>query len=137
MKNVIAALLTTICLLAALTACGSQTPKETAATSAAEGQRVIRIGFQKYGTMNVLKAQGWLEKRLADAGVNVEWTEFPGGPQLLEALNVGSIDIGHTVSERNDVGTLMLYIHLIGRSPTSFSWSCDDSPITLCKGVFF
>jgi sulfonate transport system substrate-binding protein len=96
MKNVIAALLTTICLLAALTACGSQTPKETAATSAAEGQRVIRIGFQKYGTMNVLKAQGWLEKRLADAGVKVEWTEFPGGPQLLEALNVGSIDIGHT-----------------------------------------
>lgn len=96
MKNVIAALLTTICLLAALTACGSQTPKETAATSAAEGQRVIRIGFQKYGTMNVLKAQGWLEKRLADAGVKVEWTEFPGGPQLLEALNVGSIDTGHT-----------------------------------------
>ncbi|WP_152523376.1 sulfonate ABC transporter substrate-binding protein [Brevibacillus thermoruber] len=96
MKNVIAALLTTICLLAALTACGSQTPKETAATSAAEGQRVIRIGFQKYGTMNVLKAQGWLEKRLADAGVKVEWTEFPGGPQLLEALNVGSIEIGHT-----------------------------------------
>jgi sulfonate transport system substrate-binding protein len=96
MKNVIAALLTTICLLAALTACGSQTPKETAVTSAAEGQRVIRIGFQKYGTMNVLKAQGWLEKRLADAGVKVEWTEFPGGPQLLEALNVGSIDIGHT-----------------------------------------
>ncbi|WP_156110409.1 sulfonate ABC transporter substrate-binding protein [Brevibacillus thermoruber] len=96
MKNVIAALLTTICLLAALTACGSQTPKETAATSAAKGQRVIRIGFQKYGTMNVLKAQGWLEKRLADAGVKVEWTEFPGGPQLLEALNVGSIDIGHT-----------------------------------------
>lgn len=43
-----------------------------------------------------MKAQGWLEKRLADAGVKVEWTEFPGGPQLLEALNVGSIDTGHT-----------------------------------------
>jgi sulfonate transport system substrate-binding protein len=96
MKNVIAALLTTIWLLAALTACGSQTPKETAALTGAEGDRVIRIGYQKYGTMNFLKAQGLLEKRLADAGVKVEWTEFPGGPQLLEALNVGSVDIGHT-----------------------------------------
>jgi sulfonate transport system substrate-binding protein len=96
MKNVIAALLTTIWLLAALTACGSQTPKETAALTGAEGDRVIRIGYQKYGTMNFLKAQGLLEKRLADVGVKVEWTEFPGGPQLLEALNVGSVDIGHT-----------------------------------------
>lgn len=32
---------------------------------------------------------------------------------------------------------LMLYIQLTGRSPTSFSWSCVDSPITLCKGVLF
>jgi sulfonate transport system substrate-binding protein len=96
MKKVIAALLTTMLLLVALAACGGQTQKETAASKGAQGDRVIRIGFQKYGTMNFLKAQGLLEKRLADSGVKVEWTEFPGGPQLLEALNVGSVDIGHT-----------------------------------------
>jgi sulfonate transport system substrate-binding protein len=59
---------------------------------------VLRIGYQKYGTLTLLKAQGTLEKRLAAQGVSVKWTEFPAGPQLLEGLNVGSIDFG-TVGE--------------------------------------
>ena len=58
----------------------------------------LRIGFQKYGTLIILKAKGNLEKRLAPLGVEVKWTEFPAGPQLLEGLNVGSIDFG-TVGE--------------------------------------
>lgn len=56
----------------------------------------LRIGYQKYGTLVLLKAKGTLEKRLAEHGVQVQWTEFPGGPQLLEGLNVGSIDFGVT-----------------------------------------
>ncbi|MDH4563442.1 MULTISPECIES: sulfonate ABC transporter substrate-binding protein [unclassified Pseudomonas] len=56
----------------------------------------LRIGYQKYGTLVLLKAKGTLEKRLADQGIEVKWTEFPGGPQLLEGLNVGSIDFGVT-----------------------------------------
>lgn len=56
----------------------------------------LRIGYQKYGTLVLLKAKGTLEKRLAAQGVDVQWTEFPGGPQLLEGLNVGSIDFGVT-----------------------------------------
>lgn len=56
----------------------------------------LRIGYQKYGTLVLLKAKGTLEKRLAAQGVDVKWTEFPGGPQLLEGLNVGSIDFGVT-----------------------------------------
>ncbi|RJG12564.1 sulfonate ABC transporter substrate-binding protein [Pseudomonas cavernicola] len=56
----------------------------------------LRIGYQKYGTLVLLKAKGSLEKRLAEQGVEVKWTEFPGGPQLLEGLNVGSIDFGVT-----------------------------------------
>jgi sulfonate transport system substrate-binding protein len=55
---------------------------------------VIRIGYQKYGTLVLLKARGTLEKRLAPLHVEVKWTEFPAGPQLLEGLNVGSIDFG-------------------------------------------
>jgi len=58
----------------------------------------IRIGFQKYGTLTLLKAKGDLEKRLAPQGITVKWNEFPAGPQLLEGLNVGSIDFG-TVGE--------------------------------------
>jgi sulfonate transport system substrate-binding protein len=55
---------------------------------------VFRIGYQKYGTLVLLKARGTLEKRLAASHVEVQWTEFPAGPQLLEGLNVGSIDFG-------------------------------------------
>ena len=59
---------------------------------------VLRIGYQKYGTLVLLKARGSLEKRLQSLRVDVNWTEFPAGPQLLEGLNVGSIDFG-TVGE--------------------------------------
>ncbi|HWP20619.1 MAG TPA: sulfonate ABC transporter substrate-binding protein [Burkholderiaceae bacterium] len=59
---------------------------------------LLRIGYQKYGTLTLLKARGTLEPRLAALGVQVKWTEFPAGPQLLEGLNVGSIDFG-TVGE--------------------------------------
>ncbi|WP_151637198.1 sulfonate ABC transporter substrate-binding protein [Noviherbaspirillum aerium] len=66
--------------------------------SLAQNRSTLRIGFQKYGTLTVLKARGTLEKRLAAHGVDVKWTEFPAGPVLLEGLNVGSIDFG-TVGE--------------------------------------
>jgi sulfonate transport system substrate-binding protein len=55
----------------------------------------LRIGFQKGASLFVLqKAQGSLEKRFASLNVGVKWVEFPAGPQLLEGLNVGSIDVG-------------------------------------------
>ena len=58
----------------------------------------LRVGYQKYGTLVILKAKGTLEQRLAPLAVTVKWTEFPFGPPLLEAINVGSIDLG-TVGE--------------------------------------
>jgi sulfonate transport system substrate-binding protein len=66
--------------------------------SAQNKTETLRIGYQKYGTLTILKARGDLEKRLAPLGIEVKWTEFPAGPQLLEGLNVGSIDFG-TVGE--------------------------------------
>lgn len=58
--------------------------------------KTIRIGFQKYGKLILLKSKGALEKRLESLGFKVTWTEFPAGPQLLEAVNVGAIDFGNT-----------------------------------------
>ncbi|HZE92739.1 MAG TPA: sulfonate ABC transporter substrate-binding protein [Rhizobacter sp.] len=80
----------------------------------AQGQSVLRVGYQKYGTLTLLKAKGDLEKRLAPQGVDVKWTEFPAGPVLLEALNVGSIDFG-TVGEAPPIfaqaaGADLLYV---------------------------
>jgi sulfonate transport system substrate-binding protein len=59
-------------------------------------ERTIRVGFQKYGTLVLLKAKGVLERKLEPRGCKVTWTEFPSGPPLLEALNVGAIDFGTT-----------------------------------------
>jgi sulfonate transport system substrate-binding protein len=63
-----------------------------------DAPKTLRIGYQKYGNFVVLKARGSLEKRLAAQGVGVQWLEFPAGPQLLEGLNAGAVDIG-TVGE--------------------------------------
>jgi sulfonate transport system substrate-binding protein len=68
-----------------------------AAVSSSYGQdKVVRIGFQKYGKLVLLKSKGTLENKLKSAGYKVVWTEFPSGPPLLEALNVGAIDFGNT-----------------------------------------
>lgn len=55
--------------------------------------RELRVGFQK-GSFNLvlLKSLKLLDKHLA--GTSVRWVEFPAGPQMLEALAVGSVDIG-------------------------------------------
>lgn len=63
---------------------------------AAAADKVVRIGYQKYGTLVLLKGKGLLEQKLEKIGYTVSWTEFPAGPQLLEALNVGAVDFGST-----------------------------------------
>jgi sulfonate transport system substrate-binding protein len=66
-----------------------------AGVGASYGQdKVVRIGFQKYGKLVLLKGKGSLEEKLKPLGFKVSWTEFPSGPPLLEALNVGAIDFG-------------------------------------------
>nr|WP_312230992.1 sulfonate ABC transporter substrate-binding protein [Pseudomonas sp.] len=94
----------------------------------------LRIGYQKYGTLVLLKANGALEKRLAAKGIDVKWTEFPGGPQLLEGLNVGSVDFG-TTGETPPVfaqaaGADLLYVAFEPPAPTSEAILVPkDSPI--------
>lgn len=61
----------------------------------AEESRTLRIGYQKFNSVNILKGSGALEKTLASQGVTVSWHEFAAGPQLLEALSTGAIDVGH------------------------------------------
>lgn len=89
-------------------------------TVQAQAQPEVRIGYQKYGTLTLLKGRGTLEKRLSEQGVTVKWTEFPAGPVLLEGLNVGSIDFG-TVGEAPPIfaqaaGANLVYV---GNEPPS------------------
>ena len=94
-----------------------------AALAQAKGEVQVRIGYQKYGTLTLLKGRGTLEKRLAEQGVGVKWTEFPAGPVLLEGLNVGSIDFG-TVGEAPPIfaqaaGANLVYVGNEPASPAS------------------
>ena len=89
----------------------------------AQASREVRIGYQKYGTLTLLKGRGTLETRLAQKGIKVKWTEFPAGPVLLEGLNVGSIDFG-TVGEAPPIfaqaaGASLVYVGNEPPSPAS------------------
>ncbi|HDG1679021.1 TPA: sigma-54-dependent Fis family transcriptional regulator [Kluyvera ascorbata] len=59
-------------------------------------ERELRIGYQRFGNLGVLKARQLLEQSFADSGVNVLWSEYPAGPQLLQALSNDEIDFGTT-----------------------------------------
>jgi len=62
---------------------------------AADAPKTLRIGYQKFNTLNILKGAGQLEAALKPLGWSVSWKEFATGPVLLEALNAGAIDFGH------------------------------------------
>ncbi|RYC31254.1 aliphatic sulfonate ABC transporter substrate-binding protein [Lichenibacterium minor] len=63
---------------------------------AAAADRSVRIGFQKYGNLLLLKQHGGLDARLKPLGYAAEWSEFPSGPPILEAMRAGAIDFGQT-----------------------------------------
>jgi len=54
----------------------------------------LRIGYQKNGVLVIARQQATLERKLGAFGVEVKWIEFTSGPPMLEAMNVGSIDVG-------------------------------------------
>ncbi len=55
-----------------------------------------------------------IEKQLQPLGVTVRWNQFATGPQLLEALNAGRLDFGHTGEappvNAQAAGALLLYV---------------------------
>ena len=78
-----------LALLAFLLLCGRSFGVE-------ETLKVLRIGYQKYGSFSVVKARHTLDDRLAKRRIKINWVLFSAGPQLLEAMNAGAIDLGHT-----------------------------------------
>ena len=52
----------------------------------------VRIGYQKNGSLVVVRQQRLLEQK----GISAEFVEFSSGPPLLEALNAGAVDFGAT-----------------------------------------
>lgn len=66
----------------------------------AQAETELRIGYQKSSTLIVLlKARGTLEKALAAQDIRLSWHEFASGQPLLEALNVGNLDLSADVAD--------------------------------------
>lgn len=59
-------------------------------------QNSVRIGYQKYGTLVLLKEKGFLDEALRPKGISVQWAQFPAGPPLLQAMIAGALDFGTT-----------------------------------------
>ncbi|RCJ16693.1 sulfonate ABC transporter substrate-binding protein [Nostoc sp. ATCC 43529] len=124
------AFVTGVCLSLLFAACSSTStvnspnPSATSvANSASSKATLVRFGYQKSNIL--LKNKGVLEKRLSPDGISVEWVEFPAGPQLLEAMNVGSIDFGH-VGESPPIfaqaaGASLTYVAGIASSPAAWA----------------
>lgn len=85
----------------------------------------VRIGYQKSSTLiTVLKSNGTLEQRLGALGIKVSWHEFASGLPLLEALNVGAIDVSADVADTVPVfalaaGAQLTYIAQEAPSPSA------------------
>jgi sulfonate transport system substrate-binding protein len=91
--------------------------------SAHAADKVVRIAHQKLSTLALLRSTGQLEDKLKALGYKVTWTEFPAGPQLLEGLNVGAVDFGHTGEAppvfAQAAGAPLVYVGNEPSSPTS------------------
>ncbi|TKD21705.1 aliphatic sulfonate ABC transporter substrate-binding protein [Rhodobacter capsulatus] len=62
----------------------------------AETVSTLKIGYQKTNLPVIAQRQRSLETALAPLGVTVDWVQFAAGPPLVEALNVGAIQLGWT-----------------------------------------
>ena len=105
------------------------------ASRAAEAER-LRIGYQKSSTLAIwLKSKGLLEKALAPLNVTPDWHEFSSGLPLLEALNVGGLDLTADVADAVPpfafaAGAQITYYASESPSPTAQAIVVrNDSPI--------
>lgn len=121
---------TALSFLAALSLAVSL-PANAQATS-----QTVRIGYQKSSTLlTIIKTRGTLEQLLAPQGVKISWHEFSSGLPLLEALNVGGVDLSADVADTVPVfaqaaGARLAYVAQEAPSPSAQAIVVRaDSPI--------
>ncbi|MFP8834778.1 sulfonate ABC transporter substrate-binding protein [Hydrogenophaga sp. XSHU_21] len=99
----------------------------------------LRIGYQKSAAnLVIVKESRWLEQRLP--GTQVRWIEFPAGPQLLEALSVGSLEFGLTGDSppvfAQAAGKDLLYVGAEPPKPDSSALLVlGDSPLKVLSDI--
>jgi len=115
-----------------LLSCGTQTNQpqsqtnSPAAANPTPTTKVVRIVRSKQLTaLAVLERQGTLSEKLSPLGYKVEWLEFAAGPQQLEAINTGNLDIASTAESppvfSQAAGVPLVYIATTGKSGKAVS----------------
>jgi sulfonate transport system substrate-binding protein len=125
-----------------LVSCTGQSQNNASETKPSEIKtKVLRMGYQQAG--DLVRVTKVLEKRLEPLGVKVEWAQFAQGPQLMEAMNVGKIDLGN-VGETPPIfaqaaGAQIVYVVGSRRTETSGKGSAiavpPNSPIKSLKDI--
>ncbi|MGC4093131.1 MAG: sigma 54-interacting transcriptional regulator [Polyangiaceae bacterium] len=54
----------------------------------------VRVGFQRFGLLPLLKAHGRLDAAFAARGYDLDWVEYPGGTQLVESFESSELSLG-------------------------------------------
>ncbi|MBD2448027.1 aliphatic sulfonate ABC transporter substrate-binding protein [Nostoc sp. FACHB-152] len=93
-------------------------------TQAQTNAKVINLAYQSSG--DLVKSKKVVEPRFKALGVTVNWVgPFAAGPQLIEALNAGKVDIGNVgetppiFSQAARPGVIPEVVYLTGRTPTN------------------
>jgi sulfonate transport system substrate-binding protein len=100
----------------------------------------VHVGYQRYGTLIILKERGTLDAALKKIGWTVQWKLFPSGPPLLEAMNAGALDFGVTGETppifAQAAGAPMVYVGAEPPAPTGEAIVVPaDSKITTLAGL--
>ncbi|MBN3963439.1 aliphatic sulfonate ABC transporter substrate-binding protein [Nostoc sp. NMS8] len=82
--------------------------------------KVINLAYQTSG--DIVKVKKVVEPRFKALGVTVNWVgPFPAGPQLIEAMNAGRVDIGNvgeTPPIFSQAAGITEVIYIAGRTPS-------------------
>ncbi|WP_366837137.1 PhnD/SsuA/transferrin family substrate-binding protein [Nostoc sp. LPT] len=93
----------------------AQAQKKTGYTA-----KVINLAYQTSG--DIVKVKKVVEPRFKALGVTVNWVgPFPAGPQLIEAMNAGKVDIGNvgeTPPIFSQAAGITEVIYIAGRTPS-------------------
>ncbi|MBN3950416.1 MAG: aliphatic sulfonate ABC transporter substrate-binding protein [Nostoc sp. NMS7] len=91
-------------------------------TQAQTNAKVINLAYQSSG--DIVKASKLVEPRLKALGVTVNWVgPFAAGPQLIDALNAGKVDIGSVgetppIFSQATIPGVPQFVYIAGRTPT-------------------
>lgn len=72
---------------------GSDAPDSRPRPSA-RARVVVRFGYQPFGLLKLLRANGRLEAELLERGYQLEWKHYPSGIRLVDAFKTGQLSIG-------------------------------------------